>query len=125
MRQGQLDREITIEKIKYPPDSDPVYGRPIVSWVPLSVLPGSPEIAERFAAQVQDLLPSADEGVKMGLAQSKQQTRIRFRWRDDVDASMRVTVHGDSDVVYQITGGPAAIAGRKRMVEIICAAYSS
>jgi hypothetical protein len=38
---------------------------------------------------------------------------------------MRVTVHGDSDVIYQIVGGPAEIGGRKEQVEMVLERFSS
>jgi hypothetical protein len=38
---------------------------------------------------------------------------------------MRVTLHGDSDVIYQIVGGPADIDGRKSMIEMVLEKYSS
>jgi head-tail adaptor len=56
---------------------------------------------------------------------ARNQTRLRMRWRDDINSSMRVTVHGDSDTVYQIVGGPADIDGRKSMIEMVLEKYSS
>jgi head-tail adaptor len=93
--------------------------------VPLVALPGSPVVAERFWAEVQDALPSRSEAVTQGLAVARNQTRLRMRWRDDINSSMRVTVHGDSDTVYQIVGGPADIDGRKSMIEMVLEKYSS
>jgi head-tail adaptor len=51
-----------------------------------------------------------------------------MRYRDDIDSSMRITVHGDdADTVYQIIGGPAQVTaeGRKTMIEVFCERYSS
>ena len=78
-------------------------------------------------AEVQDALPSRSEAVRQGLAQARNQTRIRMRWRSDVDSSMRIVVHGDdADTVYQIVAGPAEIgAGRKREIEVVCERYST
>ena len=120
---GTLDRLITIEKKQVTQDTQ--YGTEIITWVPLAVLPGSPPVAERFWAEVQDALPSRSESVMQGLAVARNQTRIRIRWRSDIDSSMRITVHGDADVVYQIVGGPAEIRGRRRMLEMMCERYSS
>lgn len=103
---------------------DATYGTDIVSWQPLSVLPGSPEVAERFWAEATDMAPSRSEAVRQGLATARNQTRIRMRWRDDIDSSMRVIVHRDSDVIYQIVGGPAMI-GRKDTLEMVLERYSS
>jgi SPP1 family predicted phage head-tail adaptor len=123
MRAGRMDRQVTIEKKET--TQDPTYGTPIVTWVPLVALPGSPVVAERFWAEVQDALPSRSEAVTQGLAVARNQTRLRMRWRGDINSSMRVTVHGDSDVIYQIVGGPADIDGRKSMVEMVLEKYSS
>ena len=120
---GTLNRLITIERKQVVQDAS--YGTEVITWVPLAVLPGSPAVAERFWAEVQDALPSRSESVQQGLAVARNQTRIRIRWRSDVDSSMRITVHGDIDVVYQIVGGPAEIRGRRIMLEMMCEKYSS
>ena len=120
---GTLTRLITVEQKQVVQDAN--YGSQVVTWVPLAVLPGSPPVAERFWAEVQDALPSRSESVMQGLAVARNQTRIRIRWRSDIDSSMRITVHGDADVVYQIVGGPAEIRGRRRMLEMMCERYSS
>jgi head-tail adaptor len=123
MRAGGLDRQITIEKKSVTQDSQ--YNTDVVTWVPLVVAAGSPAVAERFWAQVQDVMPSRSESVRQGLAMARNQTRIRMRWRNDIDSTMRVTVHGDTDTVYQIVGGPAEIEGRKERIELVCERYSS
>jgi head-tail adaptor len=123
MRAGKLDRLVTVEKKETTQDA--VFGTPIVTWVPLVALPGSPVVAERFWAEIQDALPSRSEAVTQGLALARNQTRLRMRWRDDINSSMRVTVHGDSDVVYQIVAGPADIDGRKSMIEMVLEKFSS
>ena len=123
MRAGRMDRQISIERKQV--TLDPVYGTELIEWVPLVAEPGSPTVAVRFWAEVQDALPSKAESVTSGLAVARNQTRIRMRWRSDIDSSMRVTVHGDTDVVMQIVGGPADIDGRKSQIEIVCEKYSS
>jgi len=122
-RAGSLDRQITIERKQV--SIDPNFGTEIVTWIPLVAAPGSPAVAERFRAEVQDALPSRSEAVTQGLAIARNQSRLRMRWRDDIDSSMRVTVHGDSDTVYQIVGGPAEIDGRKERIEMVLEKYSS
>jgi head-tail adaptor len=123
MRAGELDREITIERKQA--TQDPTYGTEIVTWVPLVAQVGSPVIAQRFNAQVQDALPSRSESVRMGLDLARNQTRLRMRYRTDIDSSMRVTVHGETDIVYQIVGGPAMIDGRQQFLELMLERYSS
>lgn len=122
MRPGQLNRRITIERKSVTRDA---MGGEAVTWVPIAYAPGSPQVAARFAAQVQDVLPSRNESVQQGMAVAINQTRIRMRWRSDIDSTMRITVHGDSDVIYQIVGGPAEIWGRKEGLEMMCEKFSA
>lgn len=122
MRAGTHDREISIHKKSVTPDA--TYGTEVITWVPLVALPGQPTVAERFRAEVQDALPSRSEAVGLGLVTARNQTRIRMRWRRDVTSDMRITVHGDVDVIYQIVGGPADIEGRKERIEMVCEKYS-
>lgn len=120
MRSRDLDRTILIEKpVK---TQDPVSGNFTTEWVPLSTY-GSPPVPETYAAQVQGLLPSRSEQVEGGHLKPSNAVRIRTRWRDDIKLNMRVTVYGDTNVVYQIIGGPTEIAGRKRAVELVVEKY--
>lgn len=123
MNPGKSQRSITINRKQV--TKDPAYGSEVVAWVPLVAQPGSPTIAERFDAEIQDVLPSRDEAVLNGLAVGRRATRLRMRWRDDVDSSMQVIVHGDTDVTYSIIGGPAEVGGRKQQIELMLERYSS
>lgn len=123
MQSGKLDRRATFERRAVTQDA--VYGTDVITWVPVAYLPGSPQIAEKFWVELQDALPSRSESVKQGLAQARNQTRLRMRWRADIDSSQRVTVHGDSDVVYQVVAGPAEIGGRKRGLELMLEKYTT
>jgi head-tail adaptor len=118
-----MDRQITIERKQI--TLDPVYGTELVTWIPLVAEAGSPTVAARFWAEVQDALPSRSEAVTQGLTVARNLTRVRLRWRDDIDSSMRVIVHGDSDVTMQIVAGPAEVDGRKGMLELVCERISS
>jgi len=121
---GRLDRQISIERKQT--TQDPVFGTEIVSWVPLVAQAGSPTIAERFWAEVQDVMPSRTEVVQQGLTVARSQTRIRFRYRDDVDSSMRILLHGDGDdIALHIVGGPSNVGGRKELTEVVCERFSS
>jgi SPP1 family predicted phage head-tail adaptor len=121
MRAGQLDRRISIERKVITQDSS--YGTEVINWVPLVAI-GSPAVAVPLWAQVQDVLPSRSESVLQGLALARNQTRIRIRYRDDVDSSMRIKVHHATDIIYQIVGGPAMI-GRREWLEMVCEKASS
>ena len=123
MRAGSLSRQCTIWQKQT--TVDPVYGTELVSWVPLVAEAGSPTVAVRFWGEKQDALPSRSEAVTQGLVVGRNQVRWRMRWRGDIESSMKVTIHGDSDVDYQIVGGPAEIDGRKSMIELMLERYSS
>lgn len=126
-----MDRQITVERLAVQGDPgyeapDSTYGTAKPVWVPLTYLPGSPAVAEKFWAEVQDALPSRSESVRQGLTVARNQTRIRLRWRRDIDSAMRVRLHGDGDdEILQIVGGPAEIEGRKGRIEIVCERYST
>lgn len=125
MRAGALDRQIIIERPVSTPDSN--FGTAQVSWQPLSVDPTTKQ-AEIYWASVFDPMPGRSEGLAQGLISAKLPTRIRMRFRDDVDTSMRVRLKTDGDdLVYQIVGGPSTIAaeGRKTLMELLCERYSS
>lgn len=119
----RLDRLITVEVP--PTGQESAYGTATGDWTALSYLPGSPAVAEKFWAEVQDVMPSRSESVRQGLAVDRQQVRIRIRWRSDLNSSMRIIVHGDSDRYLQIIGGPAEIFGRKKYLELLCESYST
>lgn len=130
MRSGALDRQCTLERKAIATDPEYVapdasYGTANVVWVPLVKVGG---VAERFWCEVQDALPSRDESLTQGIEVSRNTSRIRLRYRTDIDTSMRVKLHGDgADVIYQIIGGPANVTkeGRKTMMEIVVEKFSS
>ena len=123
MRGRAFNRQITIEKRQTTQNSQ--YGTEVNTWVPLAAYPGSPTVAVRFWAEVLDFLPSRSEAVTQGLQVARNQTRLRMRWRDDIDSTMRVVVHGESDTYYSIVGGPAEIGGRKEGSEMVLERFSS
>lgn len=115
MQAGKLDRLVSID---YPTTVDGEFGPQPGPWVRLDLV----------WAELQDVMPSRSEAVKQGLAQARNQTRMRMRWRDDITSAMRVVVHGETsanDVVYQIVGGPAAIGGRKDGLELMLERYAT
>ena len=120
MRAGDFDCQVTIEKRSTTQDAK--YGTQVVTWVPLVTSNGA---AVRFWAQVEDEIPSRSESVRQGVAMSANRAVVRIRYRNDIDSSMRVTVHRDTAVLYQIVGGPAQVGGRKLMLEMVCERYST
>ena len=122
MRAGNLDRQVLIEKKSVVLDA--IYGTQVVTWLPLSTLIGG--APERYWAEVVDALPSrAESVVNSEIAVARNQTRIRIRWRNDVDSSMRITVFGETNRVMQIVGGPARVGDRKELLEMMCETISS
>lgn len=115
MRGSQLDRRITIEAKTIVKDPD--YGSEIETWLPITS-------GARIPANVLDTLPSKSESVQQGIRVATQPARIRIRYRPDVTSAMRIIVHGDSDRLCQIVGGPAEI-GRREWLEMVVENYSS
>ena len=86
---------------------DPTYGTDVVTWVPVATV----------WAEVFDVLPARAqaEQVRSGVQVATLRSRLRMRYRTDIDASMRVLIGGE---VYQIVGGPAEI-GRHEYMELL------
>ncbi len=107
-----LDKRITVESKSVTQDA--TYGTEVITWAAFAVL----------YANVEDALPSRSESVKQGLAVARNQTRVRYRYRSDIDSSMRIIVRGASDRTLQIVGGPAEL-GNHEYSEVVCEEYSS
>lgn len=113
MRAGNMDRSVSIEFPIF--EESAAYGRQLVRWDRLVTC----------RAQVVEMMPSRSEAVRQGLATARNQTRVRMRYRNDIDSTMRIIVHGgDQDIVYQIVGGPAML-GRQDALEMVCERYST
>lgn len=113
MQAGELDRRCSIEYKSV--ETDAQYGTEIVTWVRLA----------QVWAQVQDMLPSRSESVRQGLEVARNQVRVRMRYRNDIDSTMRIVAHGGgADAVYAIVAGPAVI-GRREWVEFVCERFTS
>ena len=113
MRGSQLDNRITIER---PTEVDvPGYGMQPGPWAVL---------VARIPAQVLDTLPSKSESVRDGLEIASKSARLRIRYMRGLSSDMRVIVHGETDQVFEIVGGPAEL-GRRRWIEMTLEAYSS
>ncbi len=94
--------------------TDPVYQTPTVTW----------ELVGVAWAEMVDKLPSRDEATLDTIALSKIRTRLRFRYRTDIDAAMRFVVMRPNETIWSIIGGPAMI-GNKSQVEFLCEKVSS
>lgn len=112
MQATQMDKKITVEAKTV--TQDPDYGTEVVTWVP---------VAARIWANVQDELPSKSERVTQGIRVATRPARIRIRYRSGITSDMRVIVHGQSERIMQIVGGPAEL-GRREWLEMVCEEYS-
>lgn len=72
-------------------------------------------------AEVVDMQPSRSESMRQGLVQGQSQTRVRIRWRSDIDSTMRIR---DGVRTLQIVGGPAEIP-RRQYLEVLCETYTT
>lgn len=93
---------------------DPTYGTDIVTWVPLATV----------WAEVVDVLPSRQqaEQTRAQLQVATQRSRVRMRYRTDVDSTMRCVIGG---LMYHIVSGPAEIGDRHSMIELVVERYST
>lgn len=99
-----LDTRIRIERKII--GQDATYGTQTVTWSLLAVV----------WAEKRDVQPSRSEQVRQGVVQARDQTRFRFRYRDDIDSTMRILLEGET---YEIVGGPAEL-GRREYTEVVC-----
>lgn len=95
---GQLKHRVTIQERVG--TQDPIYGTMTYSWETLATV----------WAEVQDVLPSRGERIADGISISSRPCRVRMRYRDDVDSSMRLTFNGRT---LGIIAGPAMLAFRE------------
>ena len=109
MNPGPLDTRVRIEYQTTTQDAD--YGTPVITWTLLAVV----------WANVQDVMPSRSESVRQGLEVARNQTRVRWRYRSDVDSSMRIVI---GSRILQIIAGPAEL-GRHEFNECMCEESSS
>jgi head-tail adaptor len=112
MQAGKFDERASID---YPTTITGEFGPQPGPWQRLDTVWG----------EFQDVMPSRSEAVQQGLAQARNQTRFRMRWRDDITSDMRIVRHADRDIVYQIIGGPADIGKRKDGIELMLEQYST
>jgi SPP1 family predicted phage head-tail adaptor len=91
-------------------------GRPKGNWVTTS----------EVWAEVQDSLPSRDEGIASGSVEvAKYRARIRIRWDPEITGANRIKVSNPKARTLQSIGGPADINGRKAFMELMCEEVTS
>lgn len=106
-----LDTRVRFEGKSVTQDS--VYGTEVISWVPIATV----------WAEVQDLLPSRNqlENVRNGIQVALARSRIRMRYRTDINATMRCFI---GSVMYQVVSEPAEI-GRHEFMELLIERHST
>ncbi|BBB65909.1 hypothetical protein UNDYM_1656 [Undibacterium sp. YM2] len=114
MNIGSLDRRCRVEYKQSGNDAD--YGSEVPNWALLGV----------FYCNVQDILPSKSSETTRGdkLQVNVSRTRIRMRYRTDINATMRIIIDRPNPVTYQIVTDPAEI-GKKDGIEFLVERYSS
>lgn len=96
--------------------------RPVVAKDAASGATRSWQLVASVWAEVVDALPSKAESVVAGVQRNVQGARVRIRWRDDIDASMRIV--DERGRTLQIVAGPAEL-GRRQYLELYCEAFST
>ena len=103
---NDLDRVITIEQRTV--TRDPVFNSEVVTWSTL--------VAGEWAQVVESsTAPSSNPGQADAVAAYVRPTKVRIRWRSDVDTSMRINADGQ---LLQIQG--TAMLGRRQWLEMSC-----
>lgn len=100
MQVGKLSKRCRIERPNLVREDD--FGTSSIDWVLHAV----------EWCNVQDELPSRNEDLRAGATVVTSRTRIRMRYRSDIDTSMRVIMHRPNEVVYSIIGAPAEMGDR-------------
>lgn len=97
-------------RIEYPVVGvDPTYQTPTVTWTLLGMA----------WAEMVDKLPARDEALLNAISLSSVRTRLRLRYRTDIDATMRFIIMRPTETIWAIIGGPAML-GNKELIEFLC-----
>lgn len=103
LKAGNLDQRITFEERTT--DQEDIYGTNEGGWVDYATV----------WAQVQDLLPSRNEGIESNIEISRRPCRIRIRYRNDINSAMRIDLDGRK---LRILSAPAEL-GRREGIELL------
>lgn len=100
-----LDTRVRFERKSVAQDT--VYGTEVITWVPVATV----------WAEVMDTLPSRQQAEQMrnNVQVAVSRSRVRLRYRTDIDATMRCVIGG---VTFQVVSDPAEI-GRHEWMELI------
>lgn len=111
---GNLDTRVRFERKVVTQDAD--YGTEVITWTHIATV----------WANVQDVLPSLrrEETERNNLLTDARRTRVRIRYRSDLDTSMRAIIYRPSATTYQIVSGPAEL-GQHEYLEFMVERYST
>lgn len=120
MNAGKYDTQVIFEMKQT--TQDPRFGTQVVTWVPVST-EGSPPIPVKDWSEFKPVLPSRSEAVRQGLSVARDQIKLCIRWRAGITSAMRVR-HVESNLVYEIVGGPAEV-GRRQELEMMLEKFTT
>jgi len=109
MRSGRLNEICEIQQKSVEVDAD--YGVQQETW----------SYKARVWCEKLDVLPSKSEAVTNQLNINTNQSRIRMKYRTDIDSTMRFLI---GTRIYQIVSGPAEI-GHRDLMEFVAERYSA
>lgn len=105
MHVGRLDRQITIQQRAVTRNA--TYGSEVVAWATLATV---------WAQVVESSTPpGGNAGEDQRVAAYERPIKVRVRWRNDVDTTMRISYAGR---LLQITG--TAELNRRQWLEMAC-----
>ena len=114
MNAGKLDRLVTIEYRQVVRDSGATgTGAEVVTWQPLASVWASREDFTNVGASEEYVRPG-------GLEAHGGISRMKVRWRSDIDTTMRINLGGGQ--LRQITG--LAEIGRREGLQLSCKEWS-
>lgn len=93
---------------------DSVYGTEVVSY----------ELLCLAWAEIVDKLPGREEAMLDVITLASIRTRIRLRYRTDLNSAMRFIIMRPEATTWVIMGGPATV-GNKEAIEFLCEKKSS
>lgn len=100
---GLMDRQVVIQKRTV--SRDGTLGSQAVAWSTLDTV----------WAQVVESSTASDEAMRAGVQTFARPSKVRIRWRADVDTTMRISHNGQ---LLQILG--IAELGRRQGLELAC-----
>lgn len=103
LQAGQLDRQVTIQRRAETRET--ALGSVQVTWPVLATV----------WAQVVESSTASDEAMRAGVQTFARPSKVRIRWRSDIDTTMRIN-HGGQ--LLQILG--IAELGRRQGLELAC-----